>query len=330
VAVPDATAIANRADLCAQHVWTDAAVGRLAHCERCGLVATSCAPRFEYQARYFTDDAVGGYDFDADFALDFDAARFSAELDRLERQGLHGSVLDIGCATGSFLSAAAARGWTVSGVEVVDFARREATRRTGALVAGSCSELPAGQVFDVVTLHHVLEHLHDPVVFLQTIVAPRVRRRLLIEVPNFASLPSRVHGSHWLDLRLEQHVYHYVRDTLVAVVSSAGFRVDHAYTLWEPLWSVRATIDLARLLVHGALGRDRRWECANGPNGNGTHAVPATTVRYRRPAGVRLAATKAIGLACRPLTAALEAAGLGSRLVVEASPTPSARSGAVL
>src|SRR5262245_58666855 len=100
------------------HTWKPSSGGRLSLCAPCGLVATSRAPEFEYDARYFTDHAAGGYAFDAAHARDFDAARFSAELVRLERRGLRSTLLDIGCATGTYLCLAVARGWTVTGVEV--------------------------------------------------------------------------------------------------------------------------------------------------------------------------------------------------------------------
>ena len=80
----------------------------------------------------------------------------------------------MGCATGSYLEHAAAKGWRVSGVEGSPFARQQASDRLGIPVRSSLSELAPGERFDVVTLHHVLEHVIDPVPFLRDEVAPRV------------------------------------------------------------------------------------------------------------------------------------------------------------
>jgi SAM-dependent methyltransferase len=305
------------AGLCAQHAWVETAGSRLTQCEACGLVATARAPRFDYDRGYFTVDGDGGYDFDTDYARDADAERFRRELDRLDRRGPRGTLLDIGCATGSYLCAARDRGWTVTGVEVAEYARTQAAARSGGLVVASCDELPAGTTFDVVTLHHVLEHIDDPVAFLRDAVAPRVGRRLVLETPNFQSLASRVHGSRWRDLRLEQHVSHFTPRTLAAVVEAAGLRVDRVYTLWEALWSLRATRELGLLVLNGALGRDRRWEAAAGGDGE----VAATKMtEYRRPTGARRAFTTVSRAACAPIVAGLETMGLGVRLVVEAMP----------
>ena len=298
-----------------EHAWTDTGGGRLRQCKVCSLVATARVPAFDYEDEYFTDPLSGGYDFAADFSVDFDTARFEGELDRLAAAGLRGTLLDVGCATGTYMAAAQRRGWTVSGVETAAFAREEAARRTGSLVTASCEALPAGQRYDLVTLHHVLEHLHEPVAFLRDTLAPRVGRRLLIEVPHFDSLASRVYGSQWRDLRLEQHVCHYTGPTLSRLLTAAGFRVTRVYTLWQPLWSLRANLELARLVAGGLRGADRRWEAAD--------VVPGPSDEkgaYRRPAGGRRLLVGATALLTRPVVSLLERQGYGDRLVVEAEP----------
>jgi SAM-dependent methyltransferase len=302
-----------------EHAWVTTGGGRLKRCSSCDLVATARVPTFEYEADYFTDPTRGGYDFAADFSMDFDLARFEGELARLERQQMRGSLLDIGCATGTYLEAAQRRGWSVTGVETAEFARAEAARRTSALVTATCEELPSGARYDLVTLHHVLEHVHEPIAFLRDTVAPRVGKRLLIEVPNFSSLASRVYGSTWRDLRLEQHVCHYTGPTLSRIVTAAGMRVRRVYTLWQPLWSLRANLELAQLAAGGLRGVDRRWEAGEPPvNGNGHYTDEKGS--YRRPTGIRRTAVRMTALISRPLVSALERRGHGDRLVVEAEP----------
>lgn len=300
---------------CGDHAWVGDAADRLQRCATCGIVASSPPPRFDYEAAYFTGGAGGGYDFDAQFAVDSDAARFIPELAALERYAGTGSLLDVGCATGTYLAHAQARGWQVSGVESAEFARQEAARRTNATVVARCEDLSAGQTFDVVTLHHVLEHVHAPVDFLRDSVVPRVGRWLLVEVPNFDSLAARVYGRRWRDLRPEQHVYHYTRDQLAAVIEKAGLRVRQAYSVWQPLWSLRATVELVDQLLGLMIGVDRRWR-------NTPVLAPADSsrsqARYARRTGLRRAAAEGTRIACRPVVRVLESRGLGERLVVVA------------
>ncbi|MCP4654361.1 MAG: class I SAM-dependent methyltransferase [bacterium] len=304
--------------------WRPLYGGLLKRCERCGLVATHEVPDFAYEAGYFDGKTVGGYDFDSAFARALDAARFQAELSRLEKQGLRGTVLDVGCATGAFLAHAQSRGWEVAGVEVAESARRRAERDLNAPIARSLDELEAQAAFDVLTLHHVVEHIPEPLAFLRQL-RPRVKRRLLIELPNFASLASRVHGPQWRDLRPDQHVYHYVPATLRRLAEAAGYTIVRTYTLWESLWSLRTALDVLRLLPglvrsprHQAFPRRGTSE-GLGPDGGGPTAV-CDVSDYRPPTGAKRVATAVSRIALAPIVAALEAAGLGERLVLEAEP----------
>jgi SAM-dependent methyltransferase len=289
--------------------------GLLSRCSACRLVRTIAPPGVEYAETYFTDDARGGYDFESPFARAFDQARFGPELRRLERLGLRGSVLDVGCATGSFLSLARAGGWEVAGVEVAAYARGVASARAGVAISATLGDLPAGRRYDVVTLHHVLEHVESPLDFLRDEVLPRVGRRLLVEVPNFASLGARADGPRWRDLRPDQHLRHFTPETLQPILRQAGFEPLAAYSLWQPLWSLRAPLDIARQ-VAGVLPFRRA-----SPSGVPGRPAGVTDVAgYAPPRGLKRWAVEATRIGARPLVAALETAGLGERLVVEAEP----------
>lgn len=286
--------------------------GLLARCQECGLVSTARVPAFDYAEDYFVEGGTG-YDFDSPLARAFDARRFERELDALETLGLSGSVLDVGCAVGTFLSHAKARGWEIAGVELAEFARREASRRLGIDVMSSLDALPAGRRYDVVTLHHVLEHIQDPVAFLARDVAPRVGRLLLVEVPNFASLAAQAEGPRWKDLRPEQHVHHFEPRTLRAAVEAAGFEVLRVYTLAVPLWSLRATLSTLRSLR--ALAGSRSFESADLPP-----PAPVAASDWRPPQALRWAVVETNRMLLRPLVAWIERTLGAERLVLEAQP----------
>ncbi len=286
--------------------------GLLSRCQTCDLVASARVPAFEYAEDYFVEGGTG-YDFDSPFARAFDAERFEHELGGLEARGLRGSVLDVGCAVGTFLAHAKARGWEIAGVELAAFARREASRRLGIAVMGSLDALPAEKRYDVVTLHHVLEHVHDPTTFLAREVAPRVGRLLLVEVPNFASLAAQTEGPRWKDLRPEQHVHHFEPRTLRATVEAAGFEVLRTETLVEPLWSLRAVLRTLRTLR--ALGATPSFGLADLPP-----PAPTGAPDWEPPQGLRRSVIEASRIALLPLVRWIERTQRGERLVIEAQP----------
>lgn len=289
--------------------------GLLARCQTCGLVATSAAPKLDYDAEYFVAGGPG-YDFDSELARAFDAARFAAELDALERRGLRGSLLDVGCALGAFLAHAQARGFAVAGVEVSAFGRQRASERLGVPIADTLGGLPPGRRYDVVTLHHVLEHIEAPLPFLRDEVAPRVAQHLLVEVPNFASLAAQNEGPAWRDLRPDQHVHHFEPATLARLVSAAGFEVLRVTSLAEPVWSAHAALRTLRSLR--ALAGPRRFavEAAAVDRAAAAEACAA----WRPPAGLKATAIEASRLALRPLQRWIERSLRAERLVVEARP----------
>ena len=287
--------------------------GTLERCGRCGLVATHIQPSFAYDENYFVTEEFGGYEFDSSFSQTVDAQRFDAELEGLEAQGLLGSVLDVGCATGTFLQRAINSGWRCSGVEIADYARDRVQAELEIPVAASLADLPPGARYDVVTLHHVLEHIHEPLGFLSDEVRPRVGKRLLIEVPNFASLGSRVHGPSWRDLRPDQHVIHYTPETLGRLVEQAGFKVHRIYTLPEPLWSLHGALYTIGLLPGLVFAPNHEGKQPL----NGQTAGTSDISDYRDPSGVKRAVTEFSRVLMSPVVGAIRKADLSERLVAE-------------
>ena len=80
-------------------------------------------------------------------------------------------ILDIGCGYGFFLKEMKSRGWHVEGIEVSKTGRQYAQEEWCIPVYSEELErldLP-GNTFDVVTLHYVLEHVHDPCAILKEV-----------------------------------------------------------------------------------------------------------------------------------------------------------------
>ena len=211
-------------------------------CRRCGLLATRPQPTPErigdwYPAAY-ADAAYSpahgplARAILAVLATPFRLLRRSPE--RVPDAVPGARLLDVGCGNGSYLQAMAARGWEVVGIEptetpIVDRRLEPRIRRSGLEDA----EMPAAS-FDLVTLWHVLEHLHEPRRALERI-RPWLRSdgRLRIAVPNAACFDARVFRSRWFGLDVPRHLYHFTPRTLRALLEESGYAVERVLPEYE-------------------------------------------------------------------------------------------------
>ena len=137
-------------------------------------------------------------------------------------------VLDVGCGRGVTLGPLADRGLEVHGLELSRAATRGADPRADIRIASSLSEagFPAAY-FQQVVIWHVLEHLREPretLLETQRILAPG--GRLIVAVPNFASLQARWFGAAWFHLDLPRHLYHFPLPTLLRLLRDTGFEIE--------------------------------------------------------------------------------------------------------
>jgi SAM-dependent methyltransferase len=137
-----------------------------------------------------------------------------------------GWLLDIGCASGAFLSVMASGGWEVEGVEpsrehFVDASKNLAGR--ARLQQCTLQEAQFSRRFDLVTAWDVLEHVLDPIQFLglcARLVQPD--GYLLLNVPDLDSLQARLLGRRW-PLLLAEHLNYFNRASLRFCSDRAGF-----------------------------------------------------------------------------------------------------------
>lgn len=135
------------------------------------------------------------------------------------------SILDIGCATGSFL-AAGSDDWQTVGVEFSAEAAQTARKHYGLTVyQGTVEQAPlASGQFDVVSMWDVLEHVPDPTRTLR--IVHRLLRPdgvLVARVPNLDAWDAQVFGDCWAGLDQPRHMFVTSEATLARLLETTGF-----------------------------------------------------------------------------------------------------------
>ena len=136
-----------------------------------------------------------------------------------------GRLLDVGSGDGVFLRDLEGLGWNAIGLEVSDQAATNAANLGIAVRVGQLTDqLFDPQVFDVVRLWSVLEHVSDPLSSIREVF--RVLQPggwTIIQVPNAGGFAARVFRSRWSGWHVPIHLWHFTRTSLYRLLKSAGF-----------------------------------------------------------------------------------------------------------
>jgi len=146
----------------------------------------------------------------------------------MERAGVEGPVLDVGCGGGLFLRRLMERGHRVVGLDFSLAAAGVAWEHN--LVPTACATLsrapfPPGSCA-AVTMFHVLEHLFDPAAYLKSaheLLLPD--GRLVVQVPNAACWQFLLLGETWRGLEVPRHLWNFRASDVELLLDRCGFEV---------------------------------------------------------------------------------------------------------
>ncbi|HEY1813782.1 MAG TPA: class I SAM-dependent methyltransferase [Kofleriaceae bacterium] len=145
-----------------------------------------------------------------------------------------GRIVDVGCGLG-FLLSGIPETWDRHGVEVSRFAAEHA-RTYGTIHVGDLSSAKFDDAaFDVVVLHHVIEHVDKPLALLREI--RRILRpngKLVLGTPDFDGAMARRFGDKYRLLHDPTHVSLFTNESLFRTLRDEGFIVEHVeYPFFE-------------------------------------------------------------------------------------------------
>ena len=195
----------------------------LVRCSDCKAVWLANPPRPEEMGRHYTEDyhrcIVAAGEGSA-------ASRWKDQVRLISHYKRKGSILDIGCSSGGFLSTMKGTDWELYGIEMEESTAERAREGTGATVfVGDAIVAPFQRSsFDVITAFDVLEHVYSPQQFLTRVLAWLKPGGIFYAMmPNIDSWEARVFGAHWYGLELPRHLFHFSPTSLRHLMGKIGF-----------------------------------------------------------------------------------------------------------
>lgn len=206
----------------------------IVRCEKCSFLFTNPRPDEAQIGAYYDDDSYLSHHDDPDSALAkvYNAVRNFAVKEKINLLDKYDGnpqkkVLDIGCATGFFLSAVKQKNWETWGTEPDADARQIALKKNAGNVFPSVFD-PAlrDSRFTSVTMWHVLEHVHRLDETLSWIHHHLDSKgALFIAVPNPESYDAAAYGEYWAAYDVPRHLYHFTRSTMAKLLQHYGFSI---------------------------------------------------------------------------------------------------------
>ncbi|MCX6640891.1 MAG: class I SAM-dependent methyltransferase [bacterium] len=179
---------------------------RAIRCLNCGLIFIHPQPAQDeiasmYGEEYFTSANPnirphGRGDYFQSVADTKENVVYRKRLAQISRYSTGKRLLEIGCGPGHFLKMAKETGWEVAGIEISDFAAQYAREEFGLnVLTGTIDTVNLNdQLFDVIFMGDLLEHVTDPKRFLAKVGKYLSEKGILyIEIPAMTNgLYSRV------------------------------------------------------------------------------------------------------------------------------------------
>lgn len=136
------------------------------------------------------------------------------------------SLLDYGCGAGVFLEAARKRSYSVAGVEPNTEARQIVTDLGMEVYTPDELDQLKNQSYDVISLWHVLEHIHCLNESFELLKAKlKSDGIMLIALPNLNSWDAQKYKANWAAYDVPRHLYHFSKNTLSKFAEKHGMKI---------------------------------------------------------------------------------------------------------
>lgn len=245
-------------------------------CDSCGFLMTNPRPTYNSIGKYYHSEA---YISHTDSRTNLQDVLYQLVKRYMLKRKLQvlkkhtpkqkSKLLDYGCGTGSFVETASKSGFNTVGYEPSEDAFLIAKQK-GLNVLNNEQKLfsYATGEYDIITLWHVLEHVHDFRRILDKFYTLLNDKGILvIAVPMANSADALYYRELWAAYDLPRHLYHFTKDTLMHACALSGFSLQNTKALPFDSYYVallsekhqQAKLPVIKALYHGSVSNIKAW-----------------------------------------------------------------------
>jgi len=194
-------------------------------CDKCTLVVKSNFICSRNKIQILQDDEYYDPYARARSKINFKMAK--DRVDMLKAYISSGRLLEIGSATGEFLEAAVKQGFVVLGVDASRQYCEYTTEKGLNIKCGRLEDINVDKKsFDVIAVFHLIEHIEEPLAFLNLIYGYlKDGGVLFIVTPNVDSFTNKIFGYNHPVFTQRDHLLFYSKQTLSGLLEKANYKV---------------------------------------------------------------------------------------------------------